>query len=173
MLPFPLFASTPSHVPMASAVPPHAMTRWLGCLAACALLSLGMIICTLMMAPAVARTRACRPSCSCRLRGAGLPHIPDIVLEGFDGPGTFTLVEVKTFDPAGDTHIERGSPHGSGRRIGPAGGRVPRPKSARGGSTSPSSFCRPLARRADTPLLGAACAWQTCMKLNLTGNVSN
>ena len=40
-------------------------------------------------------------------QGAGLPHIPDIVLEGFDGPGTFILVqEVKTFDPAGDTHIE-------------------------------------------------------------------
>ena len=51
-------------------------------------------------------------------QGAGLPHIPDIVLEGFDGPGTFTLVEVKTFDPAGDTHLasrhtdrDRGAAH--------------------------------------------------------------
>ena len=37
--------------------------------------------------------------------GAGLPHIPDLVLEGFDGPHTFTLLEVKTFDPCGATHI--------------------------------------------------------------------
>ena len=50
--------------------------------------------------------------------GAALPHIPDLVLEGFDGPGTFTLVEVKTFDPAGPTHIaqhhtdrDRGAAH--------------------------------------------------------------
>ena len=39
-------------------------------------------------------------------QGAALPHIPDLVLQGFDGPGTFTLVEVKTFDPAGDFHLE-------------------------------------------------------------------
>ena len=38
-------------------------------------------------------------------QGAALPHIPDLVLQGFDGPGTFTLVEVKTFDPAGDSHL--------------------------------------------------------------------
>ena len=51
-------------------------------------------------------------------QGASLPHIPDIVLEGFDGPHTFTLVEVKTFDPAGDTHLasrhtdrDRGAAH--------------------------------------------------------------
>ena len=24
--------------------------------------------------------------------GASLPHIPDLVLEGFDGPGSFTLL---------------------------------------------------------------------------------
>ena len=50
--------------------------------------------------------------------GAGLPHIPDLVLEGFDGPGTFTLLEVKTFDPCGATHMgaqhtdrDRGAAH--------------------------------------------------------------
>ena len=32
-------------------------------------------------------------------------HTPDLALEGFDGSGTFTLVEVKTIDPAGPTHI--------------------------------------------------------------------
>ena len=37
--------------------------------------------------------------------GAGLRHIPDIVLENFDGPRSFTLIDVKTFDPAGPTHI--------------------------------------------------------------------
>ena len=60
--------------------------------------------------------------------GAGLPHRPDLVLEGFDGPRTFTLVEVKTFDPAGPTHIaqrhtarDRGAAHayvvGTARRV--------------------------------------------------------
>lgn len=34
-----------------------------------------------------------------------LHHRPDIVLRGFDGPGTFTLIDVKTFDPAGPTAV--------------------------------------------------------------------
>ena len=37
--------------------------------------------------------------------GAGLRKVPDIVLENFDGPRSFTLIDVKTFDPAGPTHI--------------------------------------------------------------------
>ena len=32
-------------------------------------------------------------------------QVPDIVLENFDGPRSFTLIDVKTFDPAGPTHI--------------------------------------------------------------------
>ena len=38
--------------------------------------------------------------------GADLAHTPDIVLEGFDGPRTFTLIEVKTIDVAGASHVE-------------------------------------------------------------------
>ena len=37
--------------------------------------------------------------------GAGLRKVPDIVLENFDGPRSYTLIDVKTFDPAGPTHI--------------------------------------------------------------------
>ena len=37
--------------------------------------------------------------------GAGLRHRPDIVLVGFDGPGTFLLLDLKTLDTAGATHI--------------------------------------------------------------------
>ena len=37
--------------------------------------------------------------------GAGLRHIPDIVLENYDGVRSFTLIDVKTFDPAGASHI--------------------------------------------------------------------
>ena len=37
--------------------------------------------------------------------GASLYHTPDIVLVGLDGPGRYTLVEVKTFDVAGHTHL--------------------------------------------------------------------
>ena len=33
--------------------------------------------------------------------GAALHHRPDVVLVGFDGPGTFTLIDVKTLDPSG------------------------------------------------------------------------
>jgi len=36
-----------------------------------------------------------------------LQHRPDIVLLGLDGPGTFTIIDVKTFDPAGPTWVER------------------------------------------------------------------
>ena len=50
--------------------------------------------------------------------GADLAHTPDLVLHGFDGPRTHTLVEVKTFDPAGHSRIhsshtdrERGLAH--------------------------------------------------------------
>ena len=37
--------------------------------------------------------------------GAGLPKPPDIVLAGFDGPRSYTLIDVKTLDAAGPTHI--------------------------------------------------------------------
>ena len=37
--------------------------------------------------------------------GASLYHTPDIVLVGLDGPGRYTLIEVKTFDVAGATHL--------------------------------------------------------------------
>ena len=37
--------------------------------------------------------------------GAGLRHIPDIVLENFDGPNSFLLIDVKTLDVAGPTHL--------------------------------------------------------------------
>ena len=37
--------------------------------------------------------------------GAGLRKVPDIVLENFDGPTSFTLIDVKTFDPAGPSNI--------------------------------------------------------------------
>ena len=50
------------------------------------------------------RIRACMAAFM-QAEGAGLPHIPDLVLEVFDGPHTFTLLEVKTFDPCGATHI--------------------------------------------------------------------
>ena len=38
-------------------------------------------------------------------RFPGLGHQPDIVLEGFDGPGSYTILEIKTCEPAGDTFI--------------------------------------------------------------------
>ena len=42
-------------------------------------------------------------------RAQGLVYVtgkvPDIVLENFDGPRSFTIIDVKTFDPAGPTHI--------------------------------------------------------------------
>ena len=37
--------------------------------------------------------------------GAGLRRIPDIVLENFDGPNSFLLIDVKTLDVAGPTHL--------------------------------------------------------------------
>lgn len=37
--------------------------------------------------------------------GAGLRKVPDIVLENFDGERCFTVIDVKTLDPAGPTHI--------------------------------------------------------------------
>ena len=37
--------------------------------------------------------------------GAGLVKPPDIVLAGFDGPLSYTLIDVKTLDAAGATHI--------------------------------------------------------------------
>ena len=39
--------------------------------------------------------------------GAGLQHSPDLVLTGLDGPGTYRIVEVKTIDVTGPTHIQR------------------------------------------------------------------
>jgi hypothetical protein len=50
--------------------------------------------------------------------GVRLPHSPDLVLVDFDGRGTFTLIEVKTFDVAGASRIhsshtdrDRGAAH--------------------------------------------------------------
>ena len=40
-------------------------------------------------------------------RFPGLGHQPDIVLEGFDGRDSYTILEIKTCEPAG-----AGSPHG-------------------------------------------------------------
>ena len=37
--------------------------------------------------------------------GASLPKQPDLVLEDFDGPGTYLVVDVKTLDVAGATRI--------------------------------------------------------------------
>ena len=37
--------------------------------------------------------------------GAGLRHAPDIVLTDFDGARSYTLIDVKTLDAAGTTHI--------------------------------------------------------------------
>ena len=37
--------------------------------------------------------------------GAALRHRPDIVLRNFDGPRSYTLLDVKTFDAAGATHV--------------------------------------------------------------------
>ena len=39
--------------------------------------------------------------------GAGLQHSPDLVLTGLDGPGTYRIVEVKTIDVTGPSHIQR------------------------------------------------------------------
>ena len=36
-----------------------------------------------------------------------LGHQPDIVLEGFDGRDSYTILEVKTCEPAGDAWIAR------------------------------------------------------------------
>ena len=38
-------------------------------------------------------------------RFPGLGHQPDIVLEGFDGRDSYTILEIKTCEPAGDTYI--------------------------------------------------------------------
>ena len=40
-------------------------------------------------------------------RFPGLGHQPDIVLEGFDGRDSYTILEVKTCEPAGDAYIAR------------------------------------------------------------------
>jgi len=39
--------------------------------------------------------------------GAILPKQPDIVIADLDGRGSFTLVDIKTLDPAGPTFIAR------------------------------------------------------------------
>ena len=41
----------------------------------------------------------------------GVLHHPDIILSNFDGPGTFTLIDVKTLDVAAATHIAEGTHH--------------------------------------------------------------
>jgi hypothetical protein len=47
--------------------------------------------------------------------GAGLTHRPDIVLRGFDGPQSFTLLDIKTLDAAGVTHVN--AQHTDARRL--------------------------------------------------------
>ena len=37
--------------------------------------------------------------------GAGLRHRPDAVIAGLDGPGSYCLIDVKTLDPCGATHV--------------------------------------------------------------------
>ena len=37
--------------------------------------------------------------------GGGLNHRPDIELRNFDGPRSYTLLDIKTFDAAGATHV--------------------------------------------------------------------
>ena len=36
--------------------------------------------------------------------GARLRHRPDAVICGLDGPGSYTLIDVKTFDACGSSH---------------------------------------------------------------------
>mgnify|MGYP007125875359 CR=1 FL=1 len=38
-----------------------------------------------------------------------LPHRPDIVVEGFDGPGSYLIIEVRTFDAASPTALTLGT----------------------------------------------------------------
>ena len=38
-------------------------------------------------------------------QGVRLRHRPDIVVEGWDGPGTYVLIDIKTFDAVGATAI--------------------------------------------------------------------
>jgi len=38
-----------------------------------------------------------------------LPHRPDIVIEGFDGPGTYLIIEVRTFDAASPSALTLGT----------------------------------------------------------------
>ena len=40
-------------------------------------------------------------------RFPGLGHQPDIVLEDFDGRDSYTILEIKTCEPAGATYIAR------------------------------------------------------------------
>jgi len=47
--------------------------------------------------------------------GAGLQHRPDVVVVGMDGPGTYTLIDVKSLDPCGATHIS--TDHTDRRRL--------------------------------------------------------
>ena len=47
--------------------------------------------------------------------GAGLRHRPDAVIAGLDGPGTYCLIDVKTFDPCGATHVS--TDHTDRRRL--------------------------------------------------------
>ena len=45
-------------------------------------------------------------------RFPGLGHQPDIVLEGFDGRDSYTILEVKTCEPAGDACLDCAPAHG-------------------------------------------------------------
>ena len=48
--------------------------------------------------------------------GAGLAHRPDAVICGLDGLGSFTLIDLKTFDTCAPTHIH--GDHSDRRRLG-------------------------------------------------------
>ena len=53
------------------------------------------------------RTGRCPPSGRLRPEGLALLKSPDMALVGFDGPGSFTLIDVKVVDPAAPSSCSR------------------------------------------------------------------
>jgi len=45
------------------------------------------------------------------VHGVGVQHRPDIVISGLHGPGSFTLIDVKTLDVCGPMHIQSHQSH--------------------------------------------------------------
>ena len=45
------------------------------------------------------------------VHGVGLRHRPDIIISGLHGPGSFTLIDVKTLDVCGPTHMHSHQSH--------------------------------------------------------------